>query len=187
MLKNSFNIKHITSPVNNWKGCTSWRQRNKSWRHIILWLSTHCHEINREAFTYPQSGIVPSYPMTERIYSIYRYMPLFAQNAFHPSKICKCGRLCAVNKQSLQTWFLRQSMHLNFSTSGWKQMEQLSPEWQYDGIRVALICSIVLFGLLSVIYPWHNGCYCILKHDYKNEKHVTEMKKNHNWNVWFWS
>lgn len=115
------------------------------------------------------------------------FKQLFAQNAFHPSKICKCGRLCAVNKQSLQTWFLRQSMHLNFSTSGWKQMEQLSPEWQYDGIRVALICSIVLFGLLSVIYPWHNGCYCILKHDYKNEKHVTEMKKNHNWNVWFWS
>lgn len=80
MLKNSFNIKHITSPVNNWKGCTSWRQRNKSWRHIILWLSTHCHEINREAFTYPQNRIVPSYPMTERIYSIYRYMPIFLNN-----------------------------------------------------------------------------------------------------------
>lgn len=54
-------------------------------------------------------------------------------------------------------------------------MEQLSPEWTYDGIRVALICSIVLFGF-AFCNQWHNGCYCILKHE-KTEKHVTEMKK----------
>lgn len=156
MLKNSFNIKHITSPVNNWKGCTSWRQRNKSWRHIILWLSTHCHEINREAFTYPQSGIVPSYPMTERIYSIYRYMPIFLNNCSRRMPFILQKYASVADCVQSTNKVLRQSMHLNFSTSGWKQMEQLSPEWQYDGIRVALICSIVLFGLLSVIYPWHN-------------------------------
>lgn len=72
-----------------------------------------------------------------RIKNVYMY-------TFHPSKMCKCGLLCSANKHDLQTWVVRQSMQRNFSASGCKHKEQLSPDGQYDSICACTICGINL-------------------------------------------